>query len=93
MNVLYLACNDVSGCPAPALLSLRSLTWPALRAQMPWPEEGLRGFASLSATAAVLGYYLVSLVLHRVLPAAEVRGTKLRESGKTLLYRFNGKHS
>ncbi|KAJ1324336.1 Delta14-sterol reductase [Microdochium nivale] len=89
MNVLYLACNDVSGCPAPALLSPRSLTWPALRAQMPWPEEGLRGFASWSATAAVLGYYLVSLVLHRVLPAAEVRGTKLRESGKTLLYRFN----
>lgn len=89
MNVMYLACNDVSGCPAPGLLSPRSLTWGAIKEQTPWPETGLSGFSSWSATAAVLGYYLVSLVLHRVLPATEVRGTKLRESGKTLLYRFN----
>ncbi|KAI9154945.1 cyclin h [Paramyrothecium foliicola] len=90
MNVLFLACNDVSGCPAPALLSPRSLTWETLRAQMPWPDTGLRGFASWSVTGWLLAYYLTSLVLYRVLPAKEVLGTKLRESGKPLRYRFNG---
>ena len=38
----------------------------------------------------MLAYYLLSLVLYRVLPAQEVYGTKLRESGKPLKYRFNG---
>lgn len=91
MNVLFLACNDVSACPAPALLNPQSLTWDSLKRQMPWPEDGIRGLASWSATGWVLAYYLVSLVLFRVLLAKEVLGTKLRESGKPLRYRFNGK--
>ncbi len=90
MNVLFLACNDIGGCPAPALLSPRSLTWDGLKAQMSWPQDGVRGFASWSVTWWVLAYYLISLVLFRVLPATEVLGTKLRESGKPLRYRFNG---
>jgi delta14-sterol reductase len=93
MNVLFLACNDIGGCPAPALLSPRSLTWDGLKAQMPWPQDGVWGFASWSVTGWVLAYYLVSLVLFRVLPAKEVLGTKLRESGKPLRYRFNGSFS
>ncbi|KAK4034864.1 delta14-sterol reductase [Parachaetomium inaequale] len=64
------------GCPAPALLSPRSLTWASLKRQIPWPEDGIRGFASC-------------LALFRLLPAKEVLGTKLRESGKPLRYRFN----
>ena len=90
MNLFFFACNDVSGCPAPALLDPRGLTWEKLRAQIPWPDDGLRGFASWRATGALLAYYLLSLVLYRVLPAHEVYGTKLRESGRPLKYRFNG---
>lgn len=86
----YFACNDVSGCPAPALLQPGTLTWAKLRSQIPWPVEGLRGFASWEVTGWVLVYYLSSLLLYRVLPAHEVLGTKLRESGQPLLYRFNG---
>lgn len=73
MNVMYLGCNDVSGCPAPALLELRSLTWHTLKAQIPWPEDGIWGFASWKVTGWVLAYYLLSLVLYRVLPATERR--------------------
>lgn len=90
LNALFLACNDISGCPAPALLSPISLTWDKLKPQIPWPENGIWGLASWSVTGWVLSYYLVSLVLFRILPAKEVLGTKLRESGKPLRYRFNG---
>lgn len=90
MNVLYLFCNDVSGCPAPALLEPSSFTFEKLKAQMPWPEDGIWGFGSWSATGWVLAYYALSLILFRVLPAKEVLGTKLVESGKPLRYRFNG---
>lgn len=38
----------------------------------------------------MVGYYLLSLTLYRILPATEVYGTKLRESGRPLKYRFNG---
>lgn len=89
LNVWYLGCNDVLGCPAPALLQLSTLTWEALKAQIPWPERGIWGFASWAATGWTLLYYLLSLALYRLLPANEVYGTKLRESGRPLLYRFN----
>lgn len=90
LNVWYFACNDVAGCPAPALLQPKTLTWESLKSQMPWPEEGILGFTSWEATGWVSAYYLLSLVLYRVLPAEEVYGSKLRESGRPLLYRFNG---
>ncbi|KAG8161091.1 hypothetical protein KVR01_009355 [Diaporthe batatas] len=89
LNVFYLGCNGVSGCPAPALLQPSTLTWETLKAQIPWPEEGIWGFASWEVTGWTLLYYLLSLVLYRLLPANEVYGTKLRESGRPLLYRFN----
>lgn len=90
MNVWYFLCNDVSGCPAPALLSPTTLTWDKLKAQIPWPEDGIWGFASWRVTGWLLAYYALSMVLYRVLPAHEVLGSKLRESGKPLKYRFNG---
>lgn len=89
LNVWYLACNDVSGCPAPALLQPSTLTWETLRPQIPWPEHGVWGLVSWEVTGWTLLYYVLSLVLYRVLPAHEVYGTKLRESGRPLHYRFN----
>ncbi|KAM0547484.1 hypothetical protein ACHAPJ_010357 [Fusarium lateritium] len=89
MQVLYFGCNDVSGCPAPALLEPSTLTWPKLKSQIPWPETGLSGFVSWEVTGWLFAYYFLSLVLYRVLPAQHVYGTKLRESDKPLLYRFN----
>lgn len=91
LEVFYLACNDMSGCPAPALLEPSTLTWEKLKSQIPWPADGVSGFVSWDTTAWVMAYYLLSLVLYRVLPAQEVYGTKLRESGRPLLYRLNGK--
>ncbi|KAF5565793.1 major facilitator superfamily transporter [Fusarium phyllophilum] len=89
MQLLYLGCNDVSGCPAPALLDPKTLTWQKFKEQTPWPKEGIWGFMSWEVTGWLFAYYFLSLVLYRVLPAQEVYGTKLRESGKALKYRFN----
>ncbi|KAI6502741.1 c-5 sterol desaturase [Pyricularia oryzae] len=86
---LFFGCNDVSGCPAPALLSPRDLTWAKLKYEIPWPENGVRGFVSWEVTFWTFAYYFLSLVLHRVMPAEEVVGTKLRDSGRPLTYRFN----
>ncbi len=88
--VFFFACNDVSGCPAPGLFSPRNLTWETLKAQIPWPEDGLAGFITLEAAGWTFAYYLLSLVLFRVLPAHKVLGAKLRESGRPLDYSFNG---
>lgn len=90
MNFFYFTCNDVTGCPAPALLEPRTLTWEKLKTQIPWPQDGIWGFSSWEVTGWVLAYYALSLVLYRILPAQEVYGTKLRESGRPLKYRFNG---
>ena len=91
MQVLYLGCNDVSGCPAPALLDPKTLSWAKLKSQIPWPEEGLAGFMSWEVTGWLFAYYFLSLALYRIMPAQIALGTKLRESGKPLEYRFNGK--
>lgn len=88
----FFACNDVSGCPAPALFNLSELTWDRLKSQIPWPQDGLSGFITLEAAGWTFAYYLLSLILFRVLPAHKVLGTKLRESGRPLDYSFNGKH-
>ncbi|POS77348.1 Delta(14)-sterol reductase [Diaporthe helianthi] len=93
LNVWYLGCNGISGCPAPALLQPSTLTWEGLKAEIPWPERGIWGFASWEATSWTVLYYLLSLALYRLLPANEVYGTKLRESGRPLLYRFNAFHA
>lgn len=84
------ACNDISGCPAPALLSPRTLSLGQLKRQVGWSEEGISGLASWKATTALLGYYLVNLVLYRVLPATEAEGTVLASGGR-LKYRLNSK--
>lgn len=86
----YLTCNDVSGCPAPILLSPSTFTWEEFKAQTPWPQDGISTLVSWEATTALLAYYLLSMILYRVLPGQEVYGAKLRESGRPLKYKFNG---
>ncbi|KAK7413843.1 erg24, C-14 sterol reductase [Neonectria punicea] len=93
MNVLFLGCNDRSGCPAPALRNFSTLSWDKLRFEISWPKNGLSGFFSWEVTGWLLAYYLLSLILYRVLPAHELYGTKLRESGRPLKYRFNAFHA
>jgi delta14-sterol reductase len=68
-------------------------SWENLKVQNPWPANGVWGFGSWEATGWTLAYYLSSLVLYRTLPAKEVYGTKLHESGRPLLYRFNAFHA
>ncbi|UNI13862.1 Delta(14)-sterol reductase [Purpureocillium takamizusanense] len=90
--VFTFACNDLSGCPAPSLLSPKTLSLDRLKVEVGWPKEGIFGLASWEATAAVLAYYLANLILYRVLPAAEVDGTVLASGGR-LKYRFNTLYS
>jgi len=81
-------CNDIAGCPVPSLLSPSTLTIEALKQEVGWPEAGIRGLANWDVSAKVLGYYALSLVLHRVLPGEEVEGTELVSGGR-LKYKFN----
>lgn len=82
------ACNDISGCPAPSLLSPKTLSLDALKREVGWPENGIWGFASWSVTGWTIAYYLFSAVLHRVLPGTIVEGTPLSDGGR-LKYKFN----
>ncbi|KAK5130623.1 c-5 sterol desaturase [Meristemomyces frigidus] len=93
-------CNDVSGCPAPALLDpIRLFTPPLLSTQSGWQhalstlktQAGWPGVTGLLSTEAVLGtaaWYGLSLLLYVLLPAREVEGVQLRTGGR-LQYRFN----
>ncbi|KPM43701.1 Delta(14)-sterol reductase [Neonectria ditissima] len=90
--VFNFVCNDISGCPAPSLLSPRTLSLDKLKLEVGWPENGLAGLISWEATAATAGYMFLSMVLYRLLPATEVEGTELRNGAK-LKYRFNTLYS
>ena len=78
--------------PPPRLLHLRTLSLSQLKLEVGWPENGFRGLASWKASNAVLGYYFLSLILYRVLPATETEGTVLASGGR-LKYRFNSESS
>ncbi|KAI1005478.1 Delta(14)-sterol reductase [Podosphaera aphanis] len=89
--IVYLStflCNDISGCPVPSLLSPSTLTIDRLKQEVGWPSNGVWGLASWDVSAKVLGYYLLSAILHRILPGEVVEGTQL-ESGGRLIYKFN----
>lgn len=93
-------CNDVSGCPAPSLLSPSKLfTAPALSnksgfqhaldtlaTEVGWP--GWTGLLNTEAVVGTLAWYAISLLLYAILPAQEVEGVELSTGGK-LKYRFN----
>ncbi|KAK2879978.1 hypothetical protein FQN49_000704 [Arthroderma sp. PD_2] len=82
-------CNDVAGCPVPSLLHPNTFSWDQFKLETGWPEGGIWDLFSLSVTGVMLGYYLLSLILWKVLPAQETQGTKLVHHGKPLNYRFN----
>ncbi|OJD39061.1 delta-sterol reductase [Diplodia corticola] len=66
--------------------------WGKLRSEIGWPAGGVSHLFSCKVTAVVLGYYLLSLILDKLLPAQEVYGTKLvHQYGRPLKYRLNGK--
>ncbi|EME49191.1 sterol reductase-like protein [Dothistroma septosporum NZE10] len=93
-------CNDVTGCPAPSLLTPRKLFTPnvlsrqagwehaleALKMEVGWP--GWTGLINIEAVLGTLFWYGLSLFLYVLLPAQEVQGTELRTGGR-LKYRFN----
>jgi Delta14-sterol reductase len=81
-------CNDVSGCPAPSLLHPKSLTLAKLKAETPWPKEGLSGLIEPQVIGWVLAYYALSLVMQLVLPGVECKGIKL-DTGGHHNYKFN----
>ncbi len=90
---VYLAtflCNDISGCPVPSALSPSTLTLESLKKDVGWPATGIRGISSWDVSAKVLGYYLLSLILGRVLPGEEVDGVVLLCGGR-LKYKFNSR--
>lgn len=95
-------CNDVSGCPAPSLLTPRkTFTAPTLSTKSGW-EHGLEtlkkevgwpgwmGLISLEAVVGTVVWYGGSLVLWALLPAYEVEGVELSSGGR-LKYRMNGR--
>ncbi|TDZ29511.1 Delta(14)-sterol reductase [Colletotrichum spinosum] len=85
----FFVCNDKTGCPAPSTLTPRTLTLEKLKTETPWPADGIWGFCTWEAFGWTLAYYFLSLVLYSVLPAQEILGTKLSQSGRPLKYRFN----
>jgi delta14-sterol reductase len=81
-------CNDISGCPVPSVLHPSTLTLDQLKKEVGWPEDGILGLCSFKVIGYVLGYYLLSLILYRVLPGEEAMGTQLASGGR-LKYKFN----
>jgi delta14-sterol reductase len=82
-------CNDVSGCPAPGLLSPSTLSLDQLKREVGWPEEGITALYDTEVTLWTLSYYAFSLFLQVFLPGQEAEGVDLACGGK-LKYKFNG---
>lgn len=85
-------CNDVTGCPAPSLLSPSTLTLDQLKREVGWPEEGILGLYDTRVTLWTLSYYAFSLFLQVFLPGQEADGVPLACDGR-LKYKFNGMKS
>ena len=97
---LTFLCNDISGCPAPSLLSPSKLFTPptftthtswehatsVLAKETGWPGWG--GLVTVNGMLGTLAWYMLSLVLYAALPAQEVDGIELQNGGR-LKYRFN----
>ncbi|PQE33131.1 Delta(14)-sterol reductase protein [Rutstroemia sp. NJR-2017a WRK4] len=83
-----LLCNDISGCPVPSTLSPSTLTIEKLKQEVGWPANGIWGLTSWDVFGKVLGYYGLSLILHKVLPGEHLEGVELASGGK-LKYKFN----
>ncbi|GAQ09530.1 delta(14)-sterol reductase [Aspergillus lentulus] len=89
LYVFAFACNDVAGCPIPSLLHIRSITWEKVKADTGLVNASIANFFSWEVTLVTIAYYILGLLLWRILPAKQVHGTKLVHHGRPLLYRFN----
>lgn len=100
-------CNDVTGCPAPSLLSPSELFSPktvlGVQTMTGWENgldtlkhevgwPGVEGLINVESILGTIGWYGLSLFLNAVLPGTEVQGTELRTGGR-LTYRFNAFYS
>ncbi|CRG85802.1 delta14-sterol reductase [Talaromyces islandicus] len=81
-------CNDISGCPAPSLLHPSTLTWPKLKEEIGWPDDGIVGLFDAEVTMWVLAYYVLFLVLQIFIPGQVVQGVPLACGGRHT-YKFN----
>ncbi|KAK7539091.1 ergosterol biosynthesis ERG4/ERG24 [Phyllosticta citricarpa] len=79
-------CNDTSGCPPPSVLHPYTLSLEQLKQEVGW--QGLSNLVNTKAFVATLGYYVLNLVLGKILPAQDIEGVQLRSGGR-LKYRFN----
>ncbi|KAJ5155468.1 hypothetical protein N7492_008271 [Penicillium capsulatum] len=79
-------CNDSTGCPALPLGISNLSSWEDAWTQFPGTVEMLFNSKVLMH---VLGYYLLNMVLWKVLPAQELYGAKLVHHGRPLKYRMN----
>ena len=99
--IFAFVCNDVTGCPAPDLLTPRKLFqnpilstksgWEhgldTIKAEVGWP--GWTGLFTVKGFLGTLSWYALSLALLAILPSYEAEGTDLKIGGR-LKYRFNG---
>ncbi|KAL5612727.1 hypothetical protein BROUX41_004188 [Berkeleyomyces rouxiae] len=88
LYIFWFLCNDISGCPAPSVLSPKSLDIERLKIEVGWPENGLLGFFDLNVFGVTIAYYIVNLFLYAILPAEIAIGTELVTGGR-LKYRCN----
>lgn len=73
-------------------MSPKTFSLDKFKQEVGWPEDGVAGLVSWDATTATVGYVFLSMLLYRILPAAEVEGTELKNGGK-LKYRLNSTNS
>ncbi|CAK7266000.1 erg24, C-14 sterol reductase [Sporothrix epigloea] len=92
LYVFTFACNDISGCPAPSLLSPSTLDLEILKREVGWPVDGIWGLGSWRVIGWTLAYYLLSAVLYRVLPGTKTMGVELDNGGR-LEYKLNTVYS
>ena len=83
-------CNDVSGCPVPALLQPRDFTWEQFKVDTGLLNISLSSFLTWEVMLVTIAYYVFGLFLWNILPARQVHGTKLVHHDRPLSYRFNG---
>ena len=74
----------------PSVLSPSTLTIEKLKQDVGWPADGIWGLASWDVTVKVLGYYLLTLILHGLLPGEVTEGVELSSGGK-LKYKLNSR--
>lgn len=85
---MLLACNDISGCPAPSLLHPSTFTLDKFARDINW--RGPSTIFKWEAMLATVGYHLLIVLLHGIMPYTEAYGLELQKGGR-IKYRMNSK--